>query len=99
MGKDRKKRIKMLDKPKKEILYHGTAMGQFTASPKLDTYIDKDFQANELATTFRDNSKIFTEIVDANNGNPIIDIDTYGMKIGKDVLYTQMIISKLCIGM
>ena len=85
MGKDRKKRIKMLDKPKKEILYHGTAMGQFTASPKVNTYIDKDFQANELATTFRDNSKIFTEIVDANNGNPIIDIDTYGMKIGKDV--------------
>jgi hypothetical protein len=85
MGKDRKKRIKMLDKPKKEILYHGTAMGQFTASPKLGTYIDKDFQANELASTFRDNSRIFTEIVDANNGNPIIDIDTYGMKVGKDV--------------
>ncbi len=85
MGKERKKRIKMLDKPKKEILYHGTAMGQFTASPKVNTYIDKDFQANELATTFRDNSRIFTEIVDANKGNPIIDIDTYGMKIGKDV--------------
>jgi hypothetical protein len=83
--KEHKKRIKMLDKPKKEILYHGTAMGQFTASPKLGTYIDKDFQANQLATTFRDNSKIFTEMVDANNGNPIIDIDTYGMKIGKDV--------------
>ena len=83
--KEHKKRIKMLDKPKKEILYHGTAMGQFTASPKLGTYIDKDFQANQLATTFRDNSKIFIEMVDANNGNPIIDIDTYGMKIGKDV--------------
>jgi len=85
MGKERKKRIKMLDKPKKEILYHGTAMGQFRASPKLGTYIDKDFQANELATTFRDNSRIFTEILDANDGNPIIDISTYGMKIGKDV--------------
>ena len=83
--KEHKKRIKMLDKPRKEILYHGTAMGQFSASPKLGTYIDKDFQANQLATTFRDNSKIFTEMVDANNGNPIIDIDTYGMKIGKDV--------------
>ena len=83
--KEHKKRIKMLDKPKKEILYHGTAMGQFSASPKLGTYIDKDFQANELATTFRDNSKIFTEIVDANNGNPIIDIATYGMKVGRDV--------------
>jgi hypothetical protein len=83
--KEHKKRIKMLDKPRKEILYHGTSMGQFSASPKLGTYIDKDFQANQLATTFRDNSKIFTEIVDANNGNPIIDIDTYGMKVGKDV--------------
>tara|TARA_R100000234_G_scaffold116142_1_gene92871 strand:- start:527 stop:2668 length:2142 start_codon:yes stop_codon:yes gene_type:complete len=83
--KEHKKRIKMLDKPRKEILYHGTSMGQFTESPKLGTYIDKDFQANQLATTFRDNSKIFTEMVDANNGNPIIDIDTYGMKVGKDV--------------
>ena len=83
--KEHKKRIKMLDKPRKEILYHGTAMGQFTASPKLGTYIDRDHQANELARTFMDNSKIFTEIVDANDGNPIIDIATYGMKVGKDV--------------
>jgi len=85
IGKERKKRIKMLDKPEKVLLYHGTSMGQFTASPKVGTYIDKDFQANQLATTFRDNSKIFTEMVDANNGNPIIDINTYGMKTGKDV--------------
>ena len=85
-GKAKTNMLKELSNPKKkkEILYHGTAMGQYTYNPKLDMYADNEYLATELSQSFSDNSKVFMELVTNNNDNPIIDVATYGMKKTND---------------
>ncbi len=84
-GKAKTKMLKKLSNPtKKEIVFHGTAMGQYTKNPKLGMYADNDYLATELAQSYGDSSKIFMELVTDNNDNPIIDIATYGMKKTSD---------------
>ena len=84
-GKAKTEMLKKLSNPtKKEIVFHGTAMGQYTKNPKLGMYADNDYLATELAQSYGDSSKIFMELVTDNNDNPIIDIATYGMKKTSD---------------
>ena len=81
-GKAKTNMLKELSNPKKkkEILYHGTAMGQYTYNPKLDMYADNEYLATELSQSFSDNSKVFMELVTNNNDNPIIDVAMYGIE-------------------
>ena len=84
-GKAKTEMLKKLSNPiKKEIVYHGTAMGQYTKNPKLGMYADNDYLATELSEFYNNNSKVFSELVTENNDNPIIDIATYGMKKTSD---------------
>ena len=77
-GKAKTKMLKKLSNPvKKEVIFHGTAMGQYVKNPKLGTYVDKDYLATDLAQSYNNSSKIFSDLVVSNNDNPILDIEKF----------------------
>ena len=77
-GKVKTKMLKRLSNPvKKEVIFHGTAMGQYVKNPKLGTYVDKDYLATDLAQSYNSSSEIFSDLVISNNDNPILDIEKF----------------------